>query len=1762
MATLKLRALDSGFLELYTLAWPPETAGLDDATISMAMVVLLRPGGFLLALPNGAIPPEDLAAAAVQEEDALLGPHHVFSVPGFRDDGPDQPEDDQEVEVLVVDVSTEILPAMARYSEVDGATLCFSDDPSLLPSPEPLLVMVRQWLLMQASTKAAFHSAEEEMVPETPAEAIEDDEDKEGVPEEPEKPVAARKSNAKPKRVTTASLAEQMTAVTQMLPSIADRLDSLQREQQVMRSQISSREFLVPPRPSQQPVSTSLANFAKMVGSASCEGISSSSAEYSAEGSPSLSPFDGWAADPPGTGGGAPCTWRVNVGDGSSGAEQGFNFTGESFAVWRRSIVGCSCKFLRILSRVKGCSRQREVADRAFKQIWQLLLGCDSKCLEEIEACSKDATRHRICCLHGLLNGDLLRKVRWLRWFSRDGFGSVLHGAHLRCCTAGRLGRHPGTPGADDDSSRAECYGRRSLGFSVSTHATRGASGDVMDVSPDFSQPQGESFLTTMPATVGDRCPRISERSRLYPEQTSRPDQSSNQSVCSRCPVSQPQEEVESEEQGISRSSGRVDGLCGFGRSHDEFEKVHARDFFGDEGVSFDCWVEGQVRRILASRSAFSFFCMKSICSCRSGRYGTASTALFPIPVPYLRAWTSARGRGAKQRRSQALQKLLNMAVMALNFEYLRSPLSVVHLLRRPPAAHHHRVFERLGWFIKACATTERISYLGCGRKSFQFGARVNELVNALTKIGAVSSSPYSRACSVGQVPLDNESEVAEELRPYRDLEPSRLRLTGQGQWNCEDYLSDYLWLVFKEPRANCFDIRPPRHLVPDVTKEKKQKIFELCQVWDKQELLTFCPVPALPDDLRLAARVFNNYKNTCADRQIGDRRGQNFREGVLQHGQSRYLPSGASLLQLCPLRYHEELVGAVTDRRDYYHQFSVSFERASTNFLYPFFRVDEIRSFGAYGKLFEEWGGSSKKRRKREVEGDYLGIERPSILWSDDLLVAPCFSSLFQGDHLGVEFATESHSGMLVSYGLLSPHNRLQAGVCLQDDRCAQGLYIDDFFAISREKLGEEVAVPHQAMSSLAFHRAKEAYAAEEVFGSDDKDVLGSRCFRVVGAEVDSRRFLVDGGVVSCGLPAEKRLALANVASIAASLPVTSDALHSSLVGSIISMLMYRRPAMSALQEVFHVIPPSELDTLEPKMWKLSRAAASELAVISALAPILVTNLAVPALPKLFATDASLAKGGITEAEIGPELAKLLWRDADRRGSNVPIHSRARAVLRSSDPWFEETGEAEFRPDEFPEEEWSSGDSRGGGEGVQRPIGLCFDFFEVCGGSGVVTKRLASMGVTCGPILDLTYSPHYDLTENRLLAWALFMMEQRRVKAFLVAPPCTTFSPAAHPALRSYKQPEGYSPSHPRVKVGNLLAYASLCLLFAGLRLKIFGLGEQPRRSKMRWLKQWRRLLALGAREAFLASCMYGSVHQKEFCFVGVNMKVELLERRCSRDHDHIRIEGRYTRASAVYCDGLADALARFFRDHLSAHERAEERFDLQVAGLEDQMSNELCLTLDWRTSSSWKWKGSSHVNLLETAATLKLYRTIALDGGDARFTYLGDSHVSRSSLARGRTSSHAMRPLLRQASSLCLAYGLYPAGRYAPTRWNPSDHPTRDTQIPTAIPQRLLDLPARDLIWICSLPKLKRWASNWVRLVWSCLPILLQFLLMGFLPGGMLLHGSFHMNGVWILTPALATLAKDPLSFQSCPFSFGFLFLDFVLLSVGPLGLISLGE
>ena len=69
-----------------------------------------------------------------------------------------------------------------------------------------------------------------------------------------------------------------------------------------------------------------------------------------------------------------------------------------------------------------------------------------------------------------------------------------------------------------------------------------------------------------------------------------------------------------------------------------------------------------------------------------------------------------------------------------------------------------------------------------------------------------------------------------------------------------------------------------------------------------------------------------------------------------------------------------------------------------------------------------------------------------------------------------------------------------------------------------------------------------------------------------------------------------------------------------------------------------------------------------------------------------------------------------------------------------------------------------------------------------------------------------------------------------------------------------------------------------------------------------------------------------------------------------------------------------------------------AEERSEVPVAGLEDAVSNDLALSNSWQDEDAWSWKGKSHINLLETAATLRMMRSVAKDGGDARVVYMGD--------------------------------------------------------------------------------------------------------------------------------------------------------------------------
>ena len=337
----------------------------------------------------------------------------------------------------------------------------------------------------------------------------------------------------------------------------------------------------------------------------------------------------------------------------------------------------------------------------------------------------------------------------------------------------------------------------------------------------------------------------------------------------------------------------------------------------------------------------------------------------------------------------------------------------------------------------------------------------------------------------------------------------------------------------------------------------------------------------------------------------------------------------------------------------------------------------------------------------------------------------------------------------------------------------------------------------------------------------------------------------------------------------------------------------------------------------------------------------------------------------------------------------------------------------------------------------------------------------MSKRGFCVGPIIDVSFSPFYEVMNTRLISWVMFLLQNGRLKAIALQPPCATFSPAAWPSVRSYACLRGYNQRNPKTYVGNRLAFHRMALLLVALYAEVLALLETPRRSKMAWLKEWLYLLTLaGVREVSAASCAFGSIRQKEFRFLTANMDPTSVSRRCTRDHPHVKIEGCLTKGTAVYCPGLVQALADLFQSHLEKQQKAADAVDLQTDGLEEALVNEAIRCESWYCGSNWKWTGRSHINILELASYFQAVKDAARKGG-GRFSFLVDSAVALFASSKGRSSSKALAPLLRKITATAVAFGVFCSNHFVPTRLNVSDDPTRSAPVREAVPHQPFDFP-----------------------------------------------------------------------------------------------------
>ena len=777
--------------------------------------------------------------------------------------------------------------------------------------------------------------------------------------------------------------------------------------------------------------------------------------------------------------------------------------------------------------------------------------------------------------------------------------------------------------------------------------------------------------------------------------------------------------------------------------------------------------------------------------------------------------------------------------------------------------------------------------------------------------------------------------------------------------------------------------------------------------------------------------------------------------------GPSSQLPAAADLCELKVDLSHQRISLSITDRKDFYHFIYVTKAKAIANTLGP--GLDPSLLEGTNGLNLFLLDQQKKIRKSRIEAGDHLGVHdfRAPISPSK---VFVAFKSVLQGDHAGVEIACAAHSQLLRNAGLLNEDEVVLGSRPWRHSCRMQGLVIDDYFSIAVHEKGD--LKTHDVAN---FDAAQKMYQKAGLLGSPDKDVRGAPAGRVIGGYINGTRHCVEQGTTTVAAPPEKRYGLSWLSLQVSQLNYVSDSLMLSLLGGWVSIAMFRRCFMGIFNEVHHLVDVNKFNANDPKLLALPRSTAEELVLAAVLAPLFQTDVAVGFEDFIYATDASEERGAICRAPLDKPLQEVMARVCKTKGA----YSR---LQRTEERWLQDLGFDEV-VDERDQPQFQK---------PSRSLAFRFQFIEVFAGAAVVTEHASKLGLVVGPPIELSISEELNVKLHHVLSWITYMLVEGFLDSCMVEPPCTTFSIMRSPPLRGKKAPFGYNVLDPQTSDGNILAHRGFQVLSIGGDRGCPCLLETPNSSMLKNLPSWRNL---AARRHFRVtrtdSCAFGSPHLKSFKFLHVHLRLSHSTRRCTCQGKHVKVEGAFTKSSATYVPLLAEALAKDFQLAILAKIRREEKEDqIEVAGLENQAVNHLATTLPWTVYKSWKFKKSSHINLLEISCVLGLVEDLLRQRRSIRVVSLIDSYVSRGAIGKGRSASRAISSLLRRIGSCLVAGGIYLTTPFCPTRLNIADDPTRNH--PLRPPQRSFgDWDRSSFFDLASLPGLRRWASNWARVV-----------------------------------------------------------------------------
>ncbi|CAK0850516.1 unnamed protein product [Prorocentrum cordatum] len=854
--------------------------------------------------------------------------------------------------------------------------------------------------------------------------------------------------------------------------------------------------------------------------------------------------------------------------------------------------------------------------------------------------------------------------------------------------------------------------------------------------------------------------------------------------------------------------------------------------------------------------------------------------------------------------------------------------------------------------------------------------------------------------------------------------------------------------------------VGPPTRPAPARPARQTGKPGDLLQYlkqWDDVGRLELGDVTDSPQALR--GTLFPVFKDANTQRVVFNRIARNSAELPLG-GFSRLTPGAATLVGL------EVPAGFVLrvwadDLQDFYPAYDCTYDMACTNDAALHLPTRLYEGFAALGRL--------RRRCRRE------GRELPEK-------VVPCHGGLIMGGLSAPDWACESHMRLLAHAGSFPPERRVLNRHLAPEGSVWEAVVLGDHFGLAVDAPGSREA--RRAIEE-PFARAREGYAKAGLRVSAGKEVKDAAEATVIGAELLGHDRLV-------GASRTRRLALAWMGlSMARGRRSTTLGLQRFL-GMGLFAALFRRPTLSLLHYCYKEV---DVGRDPHEVFDLSSAACNECALFAVLLPLMATDLSAGWGPHVLASDASHLAGASVKTPASVPSARAFWRQREQRGARTWLDPSGWAALANPEDGavLQDLGEdAAPLPD------------------VVDPTASLIEYFDVlelcCGEEARLMGYLADRGLRTGPGIDIKCHKYWDLVDSRLAEWVVWLIWQRRVKMTISQVPCTSFSIARHPRLRSRMRPWGFDPSSTPTRLGNGLCRVGMLALFAHL-LSGHGAGlhGHPLTAYSWYAHIVEFLLTHEAVERFdLSMCQFGAPWKKDTSLLVVRGPwLAPMARRCRGGHMHTVLEGCLTPKAALYPHGFCSELSKLIADHVDGPNPPPPAESSAPAGaFEALWLNNYVDSAPWQLHCHRPFRRPLHINLLEIHAACDAVDEQGPRFSDCKRNLFLDSRVSIGAISKGRSSSTAINKLLRRRAPLQLATGSYVGCHFVPTRLQPADAPSRNLRDPASALARGAGVPFPAPSWLAgleaggasafrawaALPLQRRQQSRWAWLV-ACL-------------------------------------------------------------------------